>query len=67
MSLLLLFHPRATGTPTPPEPEEPIAVLPGDAGAAAYQWTTMRRRRLDEDEDDLLAVLAAFLPMIGRR
>lgn len=59
MSLLLLFHPGATGAPPPPPPGPDPTHVPGDVGGAIGRNTwrehAERRRALALlDEQDLL-------------
>lgn len=42
--------------------------MPGDIGGGrGYQLAAERRRRIDEENDELLALAAAILPFITRR
>lgn len=70
MSLLLLFHPGISGS-TGVAPPTPLPIdatsIPGDAGGYAWNQQAMwRRRRLMEDDEDLLAMLASVFPLLRR-
>lgn len=63
MSLLLLFHPGVSGGPGPdPEPtEETVAQFEGPMGGALGRSRLERRRRIDQDDEDILTAVLAFL------
>lgn len=56
MSLLLLFSPRATGTPTP----QPTPAVLGGGGAAAILRAAWREQRIKQDDKDLMVLIPAL-------
>lgn len=62
MPFLLLWHPRATGTPTPTPEVLVERAAPEGGGAKAL---LRRRRLLDEDDEDLMAI-AGFALTVKR-
>jgi hypothetical protein len=67
--LLLLFHPRVTGTPTPtPTPSPaPTATPLGDGGAWGRASSKRRRRLRDEDREIQAAVGALGASLMFRK
>lgn len=66
MSLLLLFHPRV---PLPPPPPEVLPLIPGDTGGGDPIWRMRAmwdRQRIQQDDEDLVEVVLAFLTTIRR-
>lgn len=59
MTFLFFWQPRSTATPTPPVAEAERA-LPGDGGAWARP-SEIRRRRIEDDDDEVIGAIVAFL------
>lgn len=62
MSLLLLFHP---GVPASPQPPEMAVELP-QGGGAVFAHHQVRKKRIQQDEDELIEIIALVVPLIGR-
>lgn len=69
MPLLLLWQPRAPNAPPAPPAAEAHAVV-GDIGSGrGYQraWHDARARRDEQDEEDMLQLIAIAVPILERR